>query len=127
MARRVALCMWGVSEVEMFSAIDATATALGSDYGVRKRRFRTSEELRDLLAPHGEVELAELDVTAGYVDFDEFWNALARRVGPAGQWLFSLDDDRRARARAELFRRLGSPSGPFELAARAFAVAATRD
>jgi hypothetical protein len=64
-------------------------------------------------------------VTAGYCDFDEFWQVMDRRVGPAGQWLASLDADGRMRAHEELFRQLGSPSGPFELRARAFAAAVT--
>ena len=62
-----------------------------------------------MLAPHGEVESAELDVTAGYRDFDEFWQAMERGVGPAGQWVASLDAETRERAREELFRELGSP------------------
>ena len=122
-ARRVAICMWGVAEVEMFAAIDRTAEAIGGSHGGEPRRYRTPQELRDLLAPHGEVESAELDVTAGYRDFDEFWQAMDRRVGPAGQWLASLDADARVRAHDELYRQLGSPSGPFELKARAFAAA----
>jgi hypothetical protein len=40
-------------------------------------------------------------------------------------WVASLDADQRERAREELFRQLGSPEGPFELNARAFAVAVT--
>ena len=58
-------------------------------------------------------------------DFDEFWQALDRLVGPAGQWLASLDDDQRESAREALFREFGSPPGPFELNARAFAAAVT--
>jgi SAM-dependent methyltransferase len=124
-ARRVAVCMWGVAEVEMFVAIDRAAEAIGSSRSGEPRRYRTAQELHDLLAPLGEVESAELDVTAGYGDFDEFWQAMDRGVGPAGQWLAALDAGGRERAREELFRQLGSPDGPFELAARAFAVAVT--
>jgi SAM-dependent methyltransferase len=124
-ARRVAVCMWGVAEVEMFAAIDRTAEAIGATRGAEPRRYRTPHELQDLLAPHGEVETAELDVAAGYRDFDEFWQAMDRGVGPAGQWLVSLDPEQRARAREELSRQLGSPAGPFELKARAFAAAVT--
>jgi SAM-dependent methyltransferase len=124
-ARRVAVCMWGVAEVDMFAAIDRAAAAVGASRAAEPRRYRTPQELRDLLAPHGEVEAAELDVTAGYRDFDEFWQALDRGVGPAGQWLESLDAAQRDRAREELFGQLGSPEGPFELKARAFAAATT--
>jgi SAM-dependent methyltransferase len=124
-ARRVAVCMWGVEEVDMFAAIDRTAVVVGHTRAAEPRRYRTPREIHDLLAPHGEVESAELDVKAGYRDFDEFWQAMDRGVGPAGQWLAALDADQREPARDELFRQLGSPSGPFELNARAFAAAVT--
>ncbi|MGH3053639.1 MAG: class I SAM-dependent methyltransferase [Gaiellaceae bacterium] len=124
-ARRVAACMWGVEEVDMFAAIDRVAEAIGASRATEPRRYRTPQELHDLFAPHGEVETAVLDVSAGYRDFDEFWQAMGRGVGPAGQWVASLDDDARERAREGLFRELGSPDGPFELNARAFAVAVT--
>ena len=124
-ARRVAVCMWGVEEVDMFAAIDRTAKAIGASRASEPRRYRTPQELHDLLAPHGEVETAELDVSAGYEDFGEFWQALSRGVGPAGHWVGSLDSAGRERAHAELYGQLGSPEGPFELNARAFAVAVT--
>jgi SAM-dependent methyltransferase len=124
-ARRVAICMWGVAEVDMFAAIDRTAEAIGTLRGGEPRRYRTPQEIQDLLAPHGEVESAVLDVTAGYGDFDEFWQALGCLVGPAGQWLASLDGEQRELAHDQLFREFGSPQGPFELKARAFAAAVT--
>ena len=124
-ARRVAVCMWGVAEVDMFAAIDRTAETIGASRGSEPRRYRTPQELHDLLAPHGEVESAELDVTAGYRDFAEFWQVMDRGVGPAGQWLASLDAEGRELAHAELYGQLGSPEGPFELKARAFAAAVT--
>jgi SAM-dependent methyltransferase len=124
-ARRVAVCMWGIAEVDMFRAIDAAAEAIDASRATEPRRYRTPQEINDLLAPHGEVESAELDVTAGYRDFDEFWQAMDRGVGPAGAWVASLDAEGRERAREELFRELGSPQGPFELNARAFAASVT--
>jgi SAM-dependent methyltransferase len=124
-ARGVAVCMWGVEEVDMFAAIDRVAEAVGSPRAAEPRRYRTPEEIHDLLAPHGEVETGELDVTAGYGDFEEFWQAMDHGVGPAGQWLASLDAGQREQAPAELFRELGSPDGPFELKARAFAAGVT--
>jgi SAM-dependent methyltransferase len=123
-ARRVAVCMWGIAEVDMFAAIDRTDAVIGTSR-TEPRRYRTPQEIHDLLAPLGEVESAELDVTAGYRDYDEFWQALQRGVGPAGHWIASLDAEALERAHQELFRQLGSPSGPFELRARAFAGAVT--
>ena len=124
-ARRVAVCMWGVEEVDMFVAIDRAAEAVGASRATEPRRYRTAQEIHDLLTPHGAVETAELDVTAGYGDFEEFWQAMDHGVGPAGQWLASLDTKQREQAHAELFRDFGSPQGPFELNARAFAAAVT--
>jgi SAM-dependent methyltransferase len=124
-AGRVAVCMWGVEEVEMFAAIDRAAETVGASRAAEPRRYRTAQEIHDLLGPHGEVGTAELDVTAAYGDFEEFWQAMDRGVGPAGQWLASLDSEQRERAHAELYRELGSPEGPFELNARAFAAAVT--
>ena len=124
-ARRVAVCMWGVAEVDMFAAVDRTAATIDASRTAEPRRYRTARELHDLLVPHGEVESAELDVTAGYRDYEEFWQAMGRGVGPAGQWVASLDPEQRERAYEELSRQLGSPQGPFELKARAFAAAVT--
>jgi SAM-dependent methyltransferase len=124
-ARRVAVCMWGVAEVDMFAAIDRTAAVVGASRATEPRRYRTPQEIHDLLAPLGDVESAELDVGADYRDFDEFWQAMDRGVGPAGQWVASLDAEVRERAYDELRRQLGSPEGPFELEARAFAAAVT--
>lgn len=124
-ARRIAVCMWGVEEVDMFAAIDRAAETVGASRATEPRRYRTPQEIHDLLAPHGEVETGELDVTAGYADFEEFWQAMDHGVGPAGQWLASLDSEQREQAHEELFRELRSPDGPFELNARAFAAAVT--
>lgn len=122
-ARTVAVCMWGVMEMEMFAAIERTAKAIGvsreSEMGARL--YRTPEELRALLAPLGRVETAELEVSADYADFDEFWHALERQVGPAGAWLAALSDEQRSRAREEMQRQLGSPSGAFSLTGRCYA------
>ena len=128
-AHRVAICMWGVEEVQMFAAIGRTARVVGSGSAEQAaRRYRTPQELHDLLTGAGltNVETCELDVTASYVDFEEFWRALSLQVGPAGAWLHGLDDQRRALAHDELHRQLGSPNGPFELHGRAYGARATR-
>jgi SAM-dependent methyltransferase len=128
-AHRVAICMWGVQEVQMFAAIDRTARALGSgsaEHGAR--RYRTPQELHALLLGAGltNVETCELDVAASYGDFEEFWRGLSRHVGPAGAWLHSLDDRQRLLAHDELHEQLGGPGGAFELHGRAYGARATR-
>src|SRR5699024_1706111 len=89
--------------------------------------YRTPEELVELLQPLGEVETAILDVSAPYDDYDDFWTALEAQVGPAGDWLKSLDAEHRARARDEMHRQLGSPSGPFALSGRCYAARVSTD
>lgn len=124
-AARVAVCMWGIEEVDMFAAIERTASAIRAPNLQEPRRFRTPQEIHAVLAPHGAVESAELDVTVGYADFEDFWQTLGRGAGPAGQWVASLGSEARERAHDELFRQVGSPDGSFELHARAFGGAVT--
>ena len=61
----------------------------------------------------------------GYADFEDLWWPLPTGVGPAGAFCKSLDDDRRAALHDAHRRRLGVGDGPFELTARAWAVAGT--
>ena len=125
----VAVCMWGVMEMEMFGAINRTAEAIGvsREAEAGARRYRTPEELGELLAPLGRVESAALDVTADYDDFEEFWSALSRQVGPAGAWLAALSEEQRGQARDEMHRQVGSPSGPFSLSGRCYAARVSTD
>ncbi|MBI4171377.1 MAG: SAM-dependent methyltransferase, partial [Actinobacteria bacterium] len=61
-----------------------------------------------------------LTVEAGYAGFDDFWEPFTLGVGPGGAYCASLDAERRSALREECFRRLGEPSGPFTLGARAW-------
>ncbi|MGF1598448.1 MAG: class I SAM-dependent methyltransferase [Acidimicrobiales bacterium] len=54
-------------------------------------------------------EIAEQLASAGFVDIEE----------SVGSFCVSLDDDRRAALRQELFRGLGSPEGPIRMTAAA--------
>jgi hypothetical protein len=83
------------------------------------RRYRTADEIQELLGPAAEVEA--LDVEASYEDFEDYWTSLLGGAGPLGAWVASLDDGRRETARAELLRELGEPDGAFTLKARAWA------
>jgi hypothetical protein len=113
----------------MFAAIDRTAKAIGVDRESQPgaRLYRTLEEIRDLLAPLGEVETAILDISAPYESFDDFWHAMERQVGPAGAWLHAMDDEQRRRARDEMRRQLGSPEGGFTLTGRCYAARVSTD
>jgi hypothetical protein len=68
------------------------------------------------------VRTAPLVIEADYSDFDDYWQPFLTGTGPAGAYCVSLDRDGQAALRAECFRRLGTPSGPFTLTARAWAV-----
>lgn len=119
----VAVCMWDRDGgMEMLAAVDRTRDALGHQREVG--RYRTRAEMAELMGGDAEIEL--LEVEGLYSDFEDFWTALAGGAGPAGAWAASLDADGRERARAELYRQLGEPSGPFDLTGRAWAARVTR-
>jgi SAM-dependent methyltransferase len=121
-AGTVAVCMWDRERMEMLAAVNRTRDALG--FPREESPYRSREEIEQLVGDGAESELLEVD--ADYVDFEDFWSALVGGVGPAGAWAAALDDEQRATARAELFRQLGEPDGPFTLTGRAWAAKATR-
>lgn len=68
-----------------------------------------------------DVEDGEVTVTVTHPDFDEWWEPFTLGVGPAGDYVTSLDDDAREALREEC--RRGLPArGPFELTVVAWAV-----
>jgi SAM-dependent methyltransferase len=116
-AGTVAVCMWDRERMEMLAAINRTRDALGVQR--EDSLYLSREETEQLLGEGAESELLEVD--ADYADFEDFWSALTGGVGPAGVWVTALDDEQRAVARAELFRQLGEPDGPFTMTGRAWA------
>jgi hypothetical protein len=71
------------------------------------------------------VRSGALTVSATYSGFDDLWSPLPTGVGPAGAFCKALDDERQAALRDAYRRRLGVGDDPFELTARAWAVAGT--
>jgi hypothetical protein len=69
------------------------------------------------------VRFGSLVASARYEDFDDLWSPLPIGVGPAGAFCKSLDQEGQAVLRDAFRRRLGVGDGPFELKARAWAVA----
>ena len=98
----------------MLAAIDRTRRPSAGGRADRARaRYRTPEELaRPARGPGSRASRSrELDVTAAYADFDEFWQrAGTHGAGPAGAWL-AVARRRAARrgAHDELLRQLGEP------------------
>lgn len=123
----VAACTWSVvKDMEMLSSFWAAARRLESgapDEG-SAMRYRTAEELDELWRRVGlsDVESDHLRVETSYADFDDLWEPFTFGVGPAGAYLAKLSPEQRDELRAELFKGLDEPSGPFTLSATACAV-----
>jgi SAM-dependent methyltransferase len=127
----VASCVWDYAgEMTLLRAfwdaareVDAERGA-AADEGVVMRWCREGE-LAELwrAARLEDVRFGSLTARAGYADFEDLWWPLPTGVGPAGAFCKSLDDDRRAALHDAFRRRLGGGDGPFELTARAWAVA----
>jgi SAM-dependent methyltransferase len=129
----VASCVWDYAgEMTLLRAFwDAAREveperAAAVDEGV-VMRWCAEGELGELwrAAGIGEVRLDSLVVRASYAGFDDLWAPLPSGVAPSGAFCKSLDEDRRAALRDAYRRRLGVGEGPFELTARAWAVAGT--
>jgi SAM-dependent methyltransferase len=90
-------------------------------------RWSGEGELAELWRTVGlsDVRFGALTVSAGYADFEDLWSPLPTGVGPAGAFTKSLDEERRAVLHDAHRRRLGVGDEPFELTARAWAVAGT--
>jgi SAM-dependent methyltransferase len=85
-------------------------------------RYSNLEELTDLWRTVGldDVDGGELWVSAEYEDFDDLWMPFPSGIGPAGAFCAALEPERQEALRTTFARRLGNPSGPFELRARAW-------
>jgi SAM-dependent methyltransferase len=125
--RAVTSCVWDYAgAMTMLRAFWDAALELdpeAPDEG-RVMRHCTPDELAALWERAGlrEVETEALAVEAGYADFDDYWLPFTSGIAPSGAYCASLDDDARAGLREACFRRLGSPTGPFSLSARAWFV-----
>src|SRR2546422_1535607 len=122
----VAVCMWDRDGMEMLAAVNRTQRVLDPSRPTPEQltTYRTREEIERLMSDGVELEL--LEVAAAYAGFDELWEAIADGAGPAGVWAKSLDAEQRQEARAELFRQVAEPEGPFTLRGRAWAARVTR-
>ena len=127
----VAACTWdygeGMQMLRLFWDAAREVDPAAPDEG-QVMRFRTAEELEELWRAAGldDVETGSIVVETTYAVFEDFWEPLTLGVGPAGAFCKSLEPDKRTALRDRLFARLGSPSGPFTLGARAWAVRGVR-
>jgi SAM-dependent methyltransferase len=124
----IAACVWdyarGMTMLRTFwdAAVALDPEGAGELDEGRRMRYCTPDELRALWAQAGleDIEVDELEVSAAYEDFDDFWAPFPTGVAPSGAYCASLEERRQERLREEVRRRLGSPKGAFELTARAW-------
>jgi SAM-dependent methyltransferase len=129
----VAACVWDYAgEMTLLrtfwdAAIALDAAAAPLDEGTSMPHC-DPESLRALWVSAGlhDVRIAELRPSVRYADFDDLWAPFTTGVAPSGAYTVSLDEPKREALRQELWRRLGSPEGPFVLSARAWAVIGQR-
>jgi SAM-dependent methyltransferase len=127
----VASCVWDYAgEMTLLRAFWDAAREVVPERGVAAdegaaMRWCADGELAELWRTAGlrDVRFGPLIARASYADFEDLWSPLPTGVGPAGAFCKSLDDDRRAALHDAHRRRLGVGDGPFELTARAWAVA----
>ncbi len=120
----VAACVWDFAErMQMLRAFWDAALSVDPDAPDEARvlRFGRPGEIAALLESAGLDEIAEttLEVSSAYGGYDELWSGFLAGIGPAGTYLVAQEEPRRQAIRDTLFDRLGSPAGPFTLAATA--------
>jgi SAM-dependent methyltransferase len=125
--RTVTSCVWDYAgEMTMLRAFWDAALEIDPDAPDEGRtmRYCTPRELAGLWERAGlrDVETRPLVVEAQYADFEDYWSPFPSGIAPSGAYCASLDPEARAALRDACFRRLGSPSGPFSLTARAWFV-----
>lgn len=118
----VSACVWDFDDgMEMLRSFWDAALSIDPDAPdeARTMRFGRPGEIAQLFASAGLERIVEstLRVASTYASFDELWHGFLAGIGPAGSYCVALSDENRARLRAALLVRLGSPTGPFTLGA----------
>jgi SAM-dependent methyltransferase len=129
----VAACVWDYTgEMTLMRAFWDAAREIDPERGAAAdegavMRWCREGELAELWAKAGlaDVRSGELSVSAGYENFEDLWSPLPTGIAPAGAFCKSLDDERRAALHDAYRLQLGVGDEPFELTARAWAVAGT--
>jgi len=129
----VASCVWDYAgEMTLLRSfwdaahdVDPSGAADADEAAVM--RWCREGELAELWRSSGleDVRSGSLVVSASYTSFEDLWWPLPAGAGPAGAFCKSLDADTQAALHDALRRRLGAGDDPFELTARAWAVAGT--
>jgi ubiquinone/menaquinone biosynthesis C-methylase UbiE len=121
----VAACMWldGAAH-EMTHVFWESAATIEPALSARKRApYHTQAEIASLWQRAGlrDIEDSVLEVHVTYEHFDDFWEPFLTASGTIATYMAGADEDRRAAIREACRARLGNPTRPFDLAARACA------
>jgi SAM-dependent methyltransferase len=123
----VAACTWdyadGMTMLRTFwDAAREVAPEEAAAADEASMRYSNLEELTGLWRTVGlnDIESGELWVSADYEDLDDLWAPFPTGIGPAGSFCAALEPERQEALRSAIARRLGDPTGPFELRARAW-------
>ena len=123
----VAACTWDYAgEMTMLRAYWDAAREVAPEAAqadeATTMRYASLAELTGLWRKVGldDVTGGELWVSAGYEGFDDLWAPFPGGIGPADAFCAALEPERQEALRTAFARRLGNPSGPFELRARAW-------
>ena len=119
----VAACMWDIATggMTMLRVFWTAVRSIEPDAGGEQRMVGTAEgDIAERFSRAGLVDVEDGALTshAAYTGFDDFWEPLTLAVGPAGQYLASLSEERRAAVREAC--RSALPGGAFSLDARAW-------
>ena len=126
----VAAAVWDYDEgMQMLRVFWDEAVALDSAIAARDERHMPLSkrgELAALWRSHGleRVEEQPITIDLPFASFDDYWRPFLGGQGPAGAYVVSLLEPRRAALEARLRARLFGqrPDGPFSLEGRAWAV-----
>jgi SAM-dependent methyltransferase len=129
----VASCVWDYAgEMTLLRSfwdaahdVDPSGAATADEAAVM--RWCREGELADLWrrAALEDVRSRSFTVSASYTSFEDLWWPLPAGAGPAGAFCRSLDPGKQAALHDALRLRLGVGDEPFDLSARAWAVAGT--
>lgn len=117
----------GVGMIDVFWKAAAEMDPEAADLDEARRfPFCTAEGLAELCDDAGvpAPQIAGLEITTAFADFEAFWQPFTLGAGPAPAYCVGLPPDRRQALKARLAETLGS-EGPLRLTARAWAVKAT--
>ena len=124
---RVSAATWDYASEMTFlrrfwdAAIATDAQAAAVDEAVTMR-YCNPDELRDLLASTGLVDIAISSAVphAAYANFDDLWEPITGGIGPSGVYVRSLDEQAQGVLKDAYRAILGVGDAPFELTARAW-------